>query len=385
MPLFRIIIDYVFYNVNNFDINCSFSTKLTFISEDPDDFTQNHRLKTCMNNDLQLTLEKGRMMWYYKNIDYQKTEGDFMSQSNGIKIVTIDELNRRAENVQAFIETSENQYREKVITAAESIAQCCKQKPLVLLSGPSGSGKTTTAYRIADVLVSKGIKAVVISMDDYFVPGVIQPDENGKVDLEAPARVDCELLKKDLRTLAAGGEVRLPKFDFTDNSRQQGNKIRCDGNTVVIIEGIHALNPEVTGKMHDSATFIYVSVRTRIADEKGGLLHPSKIRLIRRLSRDKLFRGRDYHRTIEQFPSVQRGESLYIMPYKHLADFDIDTFFPYELSVYRSVLAKLCGDDFEECIRQVNRYSELPKFLSMISEVSPDAVPENSLIKEFIG
>lgn len=172
--------------------------------------------------------------------------------------------------------------------------------------------------------------------------------------------------EKDLRTLAAGGEVRLPKFNFADNSRQHGNAIRCDGNTVVIIEGIHALNPDVTGKMHDSATFIYVSVRTRIADEKGGLLHPSKIRLIRRLSRDKLFRGRDYHRTIEQFPSVQRGESLYIMPYKHLADFDIDTFFPYELSVYRSVLAKLCDNDFDECIRQVNRYSELPRFLSLI-------------------
>lgn len=317
------------------------------------------------------------------------TEGDFLSQSEQnrkqIKIVTLSELNRRAEDTDKFIETSEKQYAEKISSAAESIAQCHKQKPLVLLSGPSGSGKTTTAYRIADCLISKGIKAVVISMDDYFVPGVIPPDENGKVDLEAPARVDCELLKKDLRTLASGGEVQLPKFDFTDNSRRQGNKIRCGGNTVVIIEGIHALNPDVTGKMHDSATFIYVSVRTRIADEKGELLHPSKIRLIRRLSRDKLFRGRDYHRTIEQFPSVQRGESLYIMPYKQLADFDIDTFFPYELSVYRSVLAKLCDNDFEECIRQVNRYSELPKFLSMIDAVSPDAVPENSLIKEFIG
>lgn len=317
------------------------------------------------------------------------TEGVFLlhteQDKKQIKIITLGELNRRAEDIDTFIGTSEKQYSDKIAAAADSIAQCHKQKPLVLLSGPSGSGKTTTAYRIADALVKKGIKAIVISMDDYFVPGVIPPDENGRVDLEAPARVDCELLKKDLRTLAAGGEVRLPKFNFADNSRQYGNAIRCDGNTVVIIEGIHALNPDVTGKMHDSATFIYVSVRTRIADEKGGLLHPSKIRLIRRLSRDKLFRGRDYHRTIEQFPSVQRGESLYIMPYKHLADFDIDTFFPYELSVYRSVLVKLCDNDFDECIRQVNRYSELPRFLSLIKEVPPEAVPENSLIKEFIG
>lgn len=309
-----------------------------------------------------------------------------MSQSTKqIKTITIGELNRRASDIHKFIETSEQQYADKIKAAADTIAQCHSEKPLVLLSGPSGSGKTSTAYRIASELTAKGIKAVVISMDDYFVPGMIPPDENGKVDLEAPARVDCELLKKDLRTLASGGEVQLPKFNFTDNSRRCGNKVRCDGNTVVIIEGIHALNPNVTGRMHDHATFIYVSVRTRIADEKGELLHPSKIRLIRRLSRDKLFRGRDYHRTIEQFPSVQRGESLYIMPYKQLADFDIDTFFPYELSVYRNVLSRLCDNDLDECIRQVNRYSELPKFLSQIIPVPENSVPENSLIKEFIG
>lgn len=305
--------------------------------------------------------------------------------SQHIRIVTLDELNKDAENTEKFIADSEKQYTAKITEAAQRIADCYKEKPLVLLSGPSGSGKTTTAYRIANQLADQDIKSIVISMDDYFVPGAIPPDKNGKIDLEAPERVDCELLKKDLLTLTSGGEVQLPKFNFTDKSRSQGNKIRCDGNTVVIIEGIHALNHSVTGELHDHATFIYVSVRTRIADEKGTLLHPSKIRLIRRLSRDKLFRGRDYHRTIELFPSVQRGESLYIMPYKHLADFDIDTFFPYELSVYRNVLAKLCENDLEECIMQVNRYSELPKFLSQIAPIPAEAVPDDSLIKEFIG
>ena len=157
------------------------------------------------------------------------TEGVFLlhteQDKKQIKIITLGELNRRAEDIDTFIGTSEKQYSDKIAAAADSIAQCHKQKPLVLLSGPSGSGKTTTAYRIADALVKKGIKAIVISMDDYFVPGVIPPDENGRVDFEAPARVDCELLKKDLRTLAAGGEVRLPKFNFADNSRQHGNAI----------------------------------------------------------------------------------------------------------------------------------------------------------------
>ena len=136
-----------------------------------------------------------------------------MSQSTKqIKTITIGELNRRASDIHKFIETSEQQYADKIKAAADKIAQCHSEKPLVLLSGPSGSGKTSPAYRIASELTAKGIKAVVISMDDYFVPGMIPPDENGKVDLEAPARVDCELLKKDLRTLASGGEVQLQKF-----------------------------------------------------------------------------------------------------------------------------------------------------------------------------
>ncbi len=297
-----------------------------------------------------------------------------------IKTITLEEINRLSQNPAEFAESCERVYRENIEKAAQSIAECHAEKPLVLLSGPSGSGKTTTAYRIAKRLAGYNIKSVVISMDDYFVPG----DICKVTDLESPERVDSELLQKDLLKLAGGEEVRLPKFNFSDRTRRQGARVRCDGNTVVIIEGIHALNPQVTGSLHDKATFIYVSVRTRIEAPNGEKLHPSKIRLLRRLSRDKLFRGRQLSQTLEKFESVQRGENRYIMPYKELADFDVDTFFAYELPVYKTVLLQLCPE-FDECVKRARHSGELSRFVDACSALPVDVVPEDSLIKEFIG
>ena len=301
-----------------------------------------------------------------------------------IKIITIDEINRKAADAQSFIRACEDVYTQKINDTASAIAQNISEKPILLLSGPSGSGKTTTANRIAAFLRNTGIKTLVISMDDYFVPGVIPPGPDGKVDYERPERVDIKLLSEHLELLAAGKEITLPKFDFTDNSRHMGETIKRDKNTAVIIEGIHALNPEVTGGHHSYSSFAYVSVRTRIADSKGELLHPSKIRLLRRLSRDKLFRGRDYHQTVEKFGSVQRGESLYIMPYKSLADYDIDTFFAYELSVYKKVLPTLCSD-FDDCEKRADMYSVLPRFLKLVNAIDTEDIPNNSMVREFIG
>lgn len=308
-----------------------------------------------------------------------------MAQSNAkIRIISLEDINRRAAQPKEFIESCEQAYSDSIQRTADGIAQSFMQKPIILLSGPSGSGKTTSAGRIAQRLSAHGIKSAVISMDDYFLPGRPAPSEDGKIDYERPDRVDIELLSRHMDILANGGEVTLPKYDFSDNTRSEGEKIRRSKNTAIIIEGIHALNPAVTGEHHDFASFVYVSVRTRIADKSGELLHPSKIRLLRRLSRDKLFRGRDYRETVMNYSSVQRGENLYIMPYKQRADYDIDTFFAYELSVYRSVLPDLCSD-FNECEKKADMYSVLPRFLSIASGIDPSFVPGNSMLREFIG
>ncbi len=309
---------------------------------------------------------------------------DTVDNPKKIKVVTIEDINRRTENPSLFVEECEEKYRRRIARATAGIKENLNQKPIILLSGPSGSGKTTSANLIAASLKKDGINTIVISMDDYFVPGVIPPGPDGKVDYERPDRVDIPLLKRDMKTLAAGGEITLPVFSFSDNSRSWGETIKRDKDTAVIIEGIHALNPELTGTHHDYATFVYVSVRTRIADSTGQLLHPSKIRLLRRLSRDKLFRGRDYKNTILNFPSVQRGESLYIMPYKSRADYDIDTFFAYEICAYKKVLPSLYAN-FEKYEKRADMYSILPHFLNLSEEMDTGIIPDDSIVREFIG
>ena len=149
------------------------------------------------------------------------------------------------------------------------------------------------------------------------------------------------------------------------------------------MEGIHALNPDVIGHSDEYTNRVYVSVRTRL--ESGGeLLHPSKIRLMRRLIRDKLYRGRSITETMEFFKSVERGEDLYIMPYKHRASFDIDTFIAYEPMVYRDILL----DDLHRVSRtypEYEKYADIEKFLRKLEPLDPANVPDNSLVREFIG
>lgn len=307
-----------------------------------------------------------------------------VEENKKIKVVTIDDINKKLENPALFIEECEEKYTRRVARAAAGIKENISKKPIILLSGPSGSGKTTSANLIADALRRENINTIVISMDDYFVPGEIAPGPDGKVDYERPDRVDIPLLKRDMDILADCGEITLPRFSFSDNTRSWGETIKRDKDTAIIIEGIHALNPELTGGHHDYATFVYVSVRTRIADSTGQLLHPSKIRLLRRLSRDKLFRGRDYKHTVLNFPSVQKGESLYIAPYKHRADYDIDTFFAYEICAYKKVLPSICTN-FEKYEKRADMYSVLPHFLNLANEIETGLIPSRSIVREFIG
>lgn len=308
------------------------------------------------------------------------------------RVIALEDINRRATSPEELVAYSEDRYTRRINDVAEGIAQRFHRCPIVLLSGPSGSGKTTTAARLGERLKYYGIESIVISLDDYFLPGRPLPDENGVIDYEKPDRVDARLLSHDLEILEAGGEVTLPSYDFTYNIRSAGKTIRRKENNIIILEGIHTLNPAVTGEHHDFATFVYVSVRTRIAADSGELLHPSMIRLLRRLSRDKLFRGRDFADTMRNFGSVQRGESLYIMPYKKYAHFDIDTFFEYELGIYRSVLPELIeSEELREQLSKITGISAndapniLPKFIRAASEISPKLVPEYSVIREFIG
>lgn len=299
--------------------------------------------------------------------------------------ISVEELNNAVKSPEDFIARSEERYSSQLREAAKKIYEMRTERPIVLISGPSGSGKTTSAARVAKLLEGYGCKAHTISMDNYFLPMRLNEaarDNNGKIDFESPQRLDIPLFKEHLEKLFNCVEIEIPSFDFAEQERHEGMPLKRGKGDIVILEGIHALNPLLTGECDAFTVGVYVSVRTRIqnGDE---LLHPSKIRLMRRLMRDKLYRGRSLADTFEFFKSVERGENLYIMPYKHRADFDIDTFIEYEAPVYRDILLP----DLEKSRDYYDyaAYEDIERVLRLLSPMSREHVPEQSLIREFIG
>ena len=307
-----------------------------------------------------------------------------------MKIMHVNALNHRIlQDEKKFIADSDNNYTQRLISIADNIENSKDIKPFVLLAGPSGSGKTTTAIKIREILRERGIITYNISLDNYFVPKDKFPvDENGKVDLESPAHVDKELFMQQMEDLSSGKEIRLPVFQFSDQTRHWGAPLKREPDDIFIFEGTHALNPDVTGFASQWSHKMYVSVRTRLQyDVKGEddrLLDPAFIRLMRRIIRDVLYRGRDITKTLDMFDSVEAGEVKYIMPYKQLADYSVDSFIPYEAPAYKSfIIGKL-----KEAIARNSKYERFMPIVEALKEmgaISLDNIPSDSLTREFIG
>ena len=283
-----------------------------------------------------------------------------------------------------FITESENFVLSQIDNTAEKIADSLDEKPIILIAGPSGSSKTTSAMKLSSAIKKHGVNVCYISMDKYFKNFTQHERElkrQGKIDLKSPDRVDIDYLNNDIDTLINGGEIDIPKYDFPTNTRTlSGDKLSRNGG-FVIIEGIHALNDKLMSKNEGCASRIYVSVRTRVVDSNGDKLHPCKIRMMRRMIRDKLYRGRDIEETIKMFPNVQHGENKYIMPFKGSADFNIDTFIKYEPNVYKHIL-------FDELEQLAPKYADVRDIVNALDEVDaivPDKIPSDAMIREFIG
>lgn len=282
-----------------------------------------------------------------------------------------------------YVRAVNEDYLYKLTKIADDIAANKNEKPVILLSGPSGSGKTTTAMMIEKLLDERGHETHTLSMDNYFCP--LSAEEKalaaeGKMDLESPLRVDKELLNSQIKDISACREIEIPRYNFGTSDREAtGTPFKRKKGELVIFEGIHALNPDVITVPDSMICKIYVSVRTRVSGD-GLLLHPSRIRLMRRMIRDSLFRQRSLRETMNMFHSVEEGENKYIMPYKHRSDYDVDTFMAYELSAYRPYLL----DKLEE-MKEVPEISEIVTVLEQLSPIDrPDITPD-SLICEFIG
>lgn len=305
-----------------------------------------------------------------------------------MNILSLYDLNNSVlNNTDSFIDGAEVQYHNRIRVVADHLSEKSEEMPIILISGPSGSGKTTTALRLGTMLEEAGKIVHTVSMDNYFIP-INDPrnevDEDGRIDLESPKRLDMDLLNEHLRKLWKCEEIEIPTFDFSTQQRMPGRKMKRNNGEFVVIEGIHALNPQITGNIGKHATTVYVSVRTRLKNQDGELLHPSKIRLMRRLVRDKLFRGRDASGTLDFFKWVERGEQRFILPYKGNTMYDIDTFISYEPAVYKPfVLPDLLA--VKDTYPDYDDYCDLEEFLLEIDDMEREVVPLNSLVREFVG
>ncbi len=299
--------------------------------------------------------------------------------------LTISDINRRLrDDATAVITEAEATYSRRLDEIADAIYAGRDQSPIVLLSGPSGSGKTTTAKLLETRLDAMGCETHTLSMDDYFhslTEEQITLAAQHQFDLESPDRVDKRLLNDQLAQFIAGETIHIPTFDFKTSQRTAvTHPLTRKPNELLILEGIHALNPAVVTLPEEQTVRLYVSVRTRLVAEDGTALHPSKIRLMRRILRDVRQRGRDPHETLRMFRSVQAGEDRYIAPYKHRATFDVNTFFAYETGVYRPPVTPL--------LIPLAAEPEIATLLPILAEVQPldmSVVPPEALIREFIG
>ena len=304
---------------------------------------------------------------------------------NEVTLQTINEEIRSSPEM--LVIEAEAAYDHSLRRLADAICRRASERPITLISGPSGSGKTTTPCRLEQILDAAGYESHTLSMDDYYADGTRNQnivDQFGQPDYESPLRLDTDLLNTQLLQLARGEEVELPRFDFANQKQvRSGRRLRRRPHELIIMEGIHALNPEVTGASQDTANRIYLSVRTRIFDSEERL-HPSLIRFARRLLRDSRTRGRTAEESCQMLSSISRGENLYIMPYKHLADYELDTFMSYELSVYRPYLL----DTVRTLAESAPAETGIPMLLRFLEEIEPmetEWIPEQSLVREFIG
>lgn len=307
-------------------------------------------------------------------------------------ISTVGDLNVACNHGHAtdLINVSEALQEKKIAQIADEIThrnQDGKRVKLVLISGPSSSGKTTFSKRLSIQLMTNGLKPYPISLDDYFVNRNDTPlDENGKHDFESLYAVDLPFFEEQLTTLLNGGEVELPRYNFTTGKREMsGKKLRIDEHMILIIEGIHALNPALTSHIPNENKYkVYVSALTTILLDNHNYIPTTDNRLLRRIIRDYKYRNYSAEETIARWPSVRAGEEKWIFPYQENADAMFNSALLFELAVLK--------DYVEPVLRKVpNRcpeYSEahrLLRFLNYFISVQDKELPPTSLLREFLG
>ena len=321
-----------------------------------------------------------------------KMFGTFMEQDklqNLMKVRRLADLNDAI--VKGFgheiIQVAEALHEKKIADIADMIAAKRDHVKVVLISGPSSSGKTTFSKRLAVQMILDGIKPINLSIDNYFVNRVDTPrDEDGKLDFEAVEAIDVKLFNEQLLALMDGKEVEIPKYNFIKGEREyDGTKLRIDDRSIIVIEGTHGLTPALTPMIPEANKFrIYVAPLAGINFDQLTRIHTTDNRLIRRIVRDYYTRGHNAESTIAMWPSVRRGEDLFIYTNQEEADVMFNSCTFYELAVLKAKAEPL----LLEVKRNSPQYGEarrLLKFLSYFEPLDGDTIPPTSLLREFVG
>nr|WP_315429945.1 nucleoside kinase [uncultured Prevotella sp.] len=304
----------------------------------------------------------------------------------GIK--TVGDFNEAVKNGLAtdLINVSEALQEKKISQIADTIA-ARKEIKVVLIAGPSSSGKTTFCKRLSVQLLASGVKPVQISLDDYFVNRAETPkDENGELDYESIYALNIPLINEQFNALFRGEKVELPKYNFqTGMSEKSGKKLHLGENNILLVEGIHALNPALTEQIADDKKFkIYASALTTILLDDHNYIPTTDNRLLRRIVRDYKYRGCSAQETIHRWPSVRAGENKWIFPYQEQADVMFNTALLFELAVIKPQAEEVLEQVPENCEEYAEAY-RLRKFLKYFAPLPFRNLPPTSLLREFLG
>lgn len=300
---------------------------------------------------------------------------------------TLSDINKSvASDVESFIESAEEGFDGSVSSLVERFVSDC-DCDIVLLAGPSSSGKTTTAGKIVEKINRSGRNAYTLSLDDYYHNAADIPmTDKGVRDFENVSALDIDLIHKTFSDLIENRKAMVPEFDFVSGTRKSKMRsIELKKNDVIIVEGLHALNPIITKGLDESHIYkVYISVSSRVTDDDGKVIFSKRnLRLVRRMIRDYHYRNTSVEKTFSQWPEVLKGEDKYIFPYEKNARFRIDSFHPYESSIFRDEAVELLDTvDNASCFYPLAQ--QLKEDFSRLRPIDISKMPDDSLLREFI-
>lgn len=300
---------------------------------------------------------------------------------------TVEYISAAATDPEKFITQCENRYNNKIKKIAREIAESGRTE-IVMIAGPSSAGKTTSAKKLREQLNELGINSHTVSLDDYYVDNCDAPRfPDGTPDFETVDALDIECFQKTMSELLQNNEAYLPEFDFLTGKRKtEYRHVKISEGDVIIVEGLHALNPKITDHLPAERLLkIYINISSRIYDKDGNIiLNKRNMRFVRRMVRDYKFRGNSVQKSYEMWITVRYGEDTYLFPFKNNADIRLNTIHLYETCVLKDLAINLLSalpktsEFYKESQRLIRSLEKFPS-------VSSEGVPEDSLLREFIG